>query len=223
MTAIDIVRAPSSAVQSVLPLLMAQATHDLNNQLTTILGQSELALMVDDAARWKRSLNDIQQAGRFAQRLVADIQKILTWSLPHQEPVQLGDILDLVRRLSLRRAEQREIELRVEGDAPHSMREGAPEIALGLWFLVSYALDRAPASPARWSLHAEHLDREFTRVTIRTPGAEWDMAAIEAAARRQRLGSEPPANALDNTFACLHAIGARGSVDASSFYVELRR
>lgn len=223
MTAIASTAASHSVVQNALPVLMAQATHDLNNQLTTILGQSELALMVDDAARWKRSLDDIQRAGRVAQRLVADVQKILTWTLPHQDPVQLRDVIELVQRLVARRADQHSVKLAIEGDVSHPMREGAAELALSLWFLFNQALSRGPGAPATWTVYLQQEDPEFTRVTLDTAGTPWDEAAVRAAERTQRVGTSLPLNALEQAYACLLAIGARASASEDSFYVELRR
>jgi signal transduction histidine kinase len=223
MTAIASTAASHPVVQNALPVLMAQATHDLNNQLTTILGQSELALMVDDTARWKRSLEDIQRAGRVAQRLVADVQKLLTWSLPHQDPVQLRDVIELVQRLVARRADQHSVKLTIDGDVSHPMREGSAELALSLWFLFNHVFSQGAGAPAIWTVSLEQDEAGFTRVTLSTPGTPWDEDAVRAAERTQRVGTSLPLNALEHAYACLQAIGARASASDCSFYVELCR
>lgn len=193
-------------MQRALPALMAQATHDLNNHLTTIMGKAELALMAEDPQRWRRAFEEIQQASTRSQRLVADIQRLLVWSQPQHEAVALDDLLQVAVRMSARRVETHGLKLTAHCNAGISLHEGVAEATLACWFLLHHATE-VPVRQQSWRLIGDR-DRQAIALSLSTPGFEWDDDAARAAVRRARLDVDESGCALTQAAACAVALGA---------------
>ncbi len=150
--------AADDVVLECLPQLLAQASHDLNNHLATILGKSEIALMSDEPARWRRGLDETFEAGHQARLLVADLQRLVTWQqLGAEAPVPLSDVLAMSVRLAGRSL--RRTGARVEVDGGATIRVDRPaSVAVLTWLLVREAADRAEVGVGRgWRLGGRTL------------------------------------------------------------------
>jgi signal transduction histidine kinase len=213
---------PRVAVQAALPALLSQLSHDLNNHLTTVLGKAELALLVEDPARWKRAFTDIQVAGRSAQRVVSDLQKLVAWSLPEHDPVQPRDVAELACRLVERRASQSAIATAVTGDAAVPLAIGAAEAATCLVMLLQSAFAQRPATPARFTVAVEEHGRGVA-FALHTPGVVWDAEALQLAERALQHDERAPRSVLEWVVACLAALECNGQVDGDRFWFEIAR
>jgi hypothetical protein len=145
--------AADDVVLTCLPLLLAQASHDLNNHLATILGKSEIALLSDDPARWRRGLDETFEAGHQSRQIVADLQRLVAWQQSGTEgPVPLGDVLALVVRLAGRSLRRGGAHVVVDGGSAILVDRPASVAVLG-WLLVREAADRAePGAGRGWRL-----------------------------------------------------------------------
>ena len=185
------------AAPDVLVDLMGQVAHDLNNQLATILGKSEIAMMVDDPARWKSAVEESHKAGQKARVLVADFQRLYGWlkeSGATQAP--LSDVIGLLRRVCERRLARSGV-IFEPAHAPSRALGDPVHLFLLLWLVLLEALERGGNNiSATWTL----AGREGTpggawTLQLVHPGTHWDsatralgpgVAASEGAPRRVR-------------------------------------
>ncbi|MBP7148276.1 MAG: hypothetical protein KBD01_12070 [Acidobacteria bacterium] len=185
--------------------LAAQVAHDLNNHLATMLGKAEIGLMLDDPARWRRSLEEILAAGQPARVELSDLQRLVAWSAAEGEAVLLDEALALVARLSSRRCASAGVQLAVTGDGVRVERTIAAGTAVALWCAVREALENAPAA-GNWSIVARRGAGAGWSVRLETPGCLWDAAVRAAAERAVRLG-EPAPGRLGAALEALAGIG----------------
>lgn len=209
----------SLAGSPTLPELIAQAAHDLNNHLATVLGKAEIALMVQDPARWRRSLGDILEAGQKARILVSDLQRLLLWSQPSSEPVPVGEVFNLVMRLLTRRCGHGGVKLVTSHAGVSLPGPVASRLAMGLWALVVEALGRSPRVETAWSLTpTEGLDNGEWGVDLLTPGVNWDPETRAAVERASRIGEEQE-GWLGQAMSSLRPIGARLHLERESIRI----
>jgi signal transduction histidine kinase len=163
----------AALTSQVLIHLSSRIAHDLNNHLATILGKAEIAMMVEDPARWRRSLEDAHAAGQKARVLVADYQRIQGWMREQErEPVPYGDVLAIVARLSERRLGRLGVVLE-PGYATPRRCERACELALTLWELALALGEALEGEGERtWTLSAGEAGGGIS-VDLSHPGARW--------------------------------------------------
>ena len=171
--------------------LAAQVVHDLNNHLATMLGKAEIGLMLDDPARWRRSLEEILAAGQPARVELSDLQRLVSWSFPEGEAVGLDEVLAVVARLSSRRCGTASVRLAVSGAAARVERTVAACAAIALWCVVREALERAREA-SEWSLLARRAPGGGWSVRFETPGCVWDAGTRAWAERAARRGEPVP-------------------------------
>ncbi len=175
-------RAPSAYVLDTLPELAAQAAHDLNNHLATILGKSELALMLGDPGRFRPALSDILNAGQPARTVVADVQRVLGWVRGAAEPVCVAEVLGIVARLVGRRCERAGVELACRPNDGVTQSDDPAAHALLIWGLLRQALETPPAGDALWSIESRLLPGGLS-LSLTTPGYDWGGEASAEFAR----------------------------------------
>lgn len=199
----------SLAGSATLPELVAQAAHDLNNHLATVLGKAEISLMVQDPERWRRNLGDILEAGQKARHLVADLQRLLLWSQPQADPVPAGEVFNLVMRLLARRCGHGGVKLVTAAAGVNLPGPAASRLALGLWALMAEALERRCGEEAAWSLGpCESLGAGEWGIEVLLPGVNWDPETRAGVERAGRIG-ERPEGWLGETLANLDPLGGR--------------
>lgn len=167
-----------------LPDLSAQIAHDLNNHLATMLGKSELALILDDPGRYRPSLGEILEAGQPARTLVADWQRVVSWVRTPPEPVLVGEVLGLVVRLTSRRCERLGIEICVSQGSDSAILEDPALLTLLCWKLVCAALEQEYEEDRAWTLSSASRAGK-TQVVLDAPGLTWtqDVSRINSSAR----------------------------------------
>jgi signal transduction histidine kinase len=165
--------AARASVQDALPALVAQLTHDLNNQLTTIMGQAELALMGQDPQRWHRALQDVYEAGVKSQRLVADMQKLLSWGAAEHGPIPLREAVSLALRLSERRLESTAIAIELQGDSAQTLAHRGGDLVVAIWTLLSAARAVVVTGARNWSLELSDRESNGWQIRFRTPELDW--------------------------------------------------
>ncbi|RMF72205.1 MAG: hypothetical protein D6738_11920 [Acidobacteria bacterium] len=163
------------AVREAFLDLVARIAHDLNNHLATILGKAEIALMVDDPARWRRGIEHGYEAGQRARRAVADLQRVHGWvEAATPDPAPLAEVLELARRLAARSLARLDLEPAISERSGALVDDPAPW-ALALWRLLSErarSCESAPAEP--WTLVAERRADGAVVVAFAHPGVRAD-------------------------------------------------
>lgn len=192
--------------------LMARTAHDLNNHLATILGKAEIAMMVDDPARWKRGVEEGYRAGQKARVLVSDFQRLHGWyTRESPDPVPIPDVLALVARIVDRVATRASVVLEL-GAAPARCVVEAAELALGTWSLVADAIERGGAHVGHsWTLSGSGDRVQGSCVLeLHHPGVIWDAAAAAYAASPS---GEAPSPRLGRAVALLRTLHATIELD----------
>jgi C4-dicarboxylate-specific signal transduction histidine kinase len=123
--------------------LVSQATHDLNNHLTAMLGKAEFGLLVDDPERKTAALSGVLEAGDAARRLVADLQRLAAFSEGAGDPVPAIEVAHLATRLLDRRLRRAGIAVHCRGTGPCPLRTRAAAAALALWCVLRRLLEDA--------------------------------------------------------------------------------
>ncbi len=177
-----------------LPELVAQLAHDLNNHLATVLGKSELALILDDPGRYQPALSEILDAGGSARCLVADLQRVLSWGRNASEPVLFAEVLALATRLTLRRCERVGIAIATRPDpAASGMVDDPAVLALLCWTLLRAALDEPPRGEEAWTLSGSASSGRIS-IVLQCPGIDWAPARSWFAARAVVSADAPSAH-----------------------------
>jgi hypothetical protein len=165
---------------------MGQVAHDLNNQLATILGKSEIAMMVDDPARWRSAVEESHKAGQKARVLVADFQKLHGWFREQQaSPAPLSDVIGLLRRVCERRFARSAVVFE-PAHAPARVLSDPVRVFLLLWLALTEALERGGGDiSSTWTLagREEAPGRAWT-LELAHPGAVWGPPAQPGDERR---------------------------------------
>lgn len=166
--------------------LMGQVAHDLNNQLATILGKSEIAMMVDDPARWRSAVEESHKAGQKARVLVADFQKLHGWHRDQgASPAPLSDVIGLLRRVCERRLTRSAVILE-PAHAPSRVLTDPVRVFMLLWLALSEALERGGSDiSATWTLAGrEDAPGGAWSMRLAHPGASLGQTALEGPSRR---------------------------------------
>ena len=191
MSATLLAREPQALGGRLMAALVSQATHDLNNHLTAMLGKAEFGLLVADPERKTAALSGVLEAGDAARRLVADLQRLAAFSEGAGDPVPAGEVAQLATRLLERRLRRAGIEVRSSGTGPGPARKRAAAATLALWCVLRRMLeDSATASPRALELFVTCAGRE-DEIAVRIDGAK------------------PQRNTLDDLEAQLADVGAR--------------
>lgn len=141
-------------VEQVLPELVTSLAHDLNNQLATMLGKPELALILAEEGRYRGALEEVVGAGHLAKTLISDLQRLLAWLRSRPEDVSSSEVLALAVRLARRKSDQMGVRLEsVPGEGALRFADPA-RAALLLWKLVRMLLAVAPPEGGLWRLES---------------------------------------------------------------------
>lgn len=151
-TAMQTSHQPRRALLEVLPWLVTQVTHDLNNQLSRVLGKAELALMNGDSKKYRSALKEIQSAGQDSRILIADLQRLVGWSRSTEEAIALDDILALVSRLVERKCERAGIQLVLEPIETTAPPAHAAAVGILAWAICNLGLRQQQLEGQRWTL-----------------------------------------------------------------------
>lgn len=159
--------------------LASQATHDLNNHLTAVLGKAEFGLLVADPERKTAALSGVLEAGEAARRLIADLQRLAAFSEGAGDPVPAAEVALLATRLLDRRLRRAGIEARCRGAGPGPARPRAAAASLALWCVLRRLLEDAAggAHPA-WELLVSSAGRE-DEIAIRIDGARLEAGTFD--------------------------------------------
>jgi len=179
-----------------LAALVSQATHDLNNHLTAMLGKAEFGLLVADPERKTAALSGVLEAGDAARRLVADLQRLAAYSEGAGDPVPAAEVAQLATRLLDRRLRRAGFEVRSRGTGPGPARTRAAAATLALWCVLRRLLeDPASAAPRALDLSVSCAGRE-DEIAVRIDGArlqrntldDLDTQLLDVGARLERQG-----------------------------------
>lgn len=198
--------------------IVAQATHDLNNHLATILGKAEIALMLEDPDRWKRGLENALEAGNEARILVSDLQRLVVWLRSPEELTLLSDLLTILERFGNRRLRRAGMSLVIDADGPSALVQHAGQVLLGLWGLLDAlsqaltALDR----PAEWHLTGA-AQGEAWIVRLEPPGGLWPDAVVRELERTSALGEDGP-HGFGTALELLRESGAETQITDTAFF-----
>ena len=141
-------------VEQVLPELVTSLAHDLNNQLATMLGKPELALILADQDRYRGALEEVVGAGHVAKSLISDLQRLLAWLRSRPGDVSSSEVLALAVRLSRRKSDQMGVRLDPVPREGVLRFEDSAKVALLLWKLVRMLLVAAPPEGGLWRLES---------------------------------------------------------------------
>lgn len=196
MSATLLAREPRALGGRLLAALVSQATHDLNNHLTAMLGKAEFGLLVADPERKTAALSGVLEAGDAARRLVADLQRLAAFSEGAGDPVPAAEVAQLATRLLDRRLRRAGIEARSRGTGPGPARTRAAAATLALWCVLRRLLeDPATASPRALDLSVACAGRE-DEIAVQIDGAtlqrntldDLDSQLADVGARLERQG-----------------------------------
>jgi hypothetical protein len=129
-----------------LASLVGQICHDLNNHLATVLGKTEIALMVSDPGRYRPALEETLEAGQPARALVAELQRLVSWVRDGEQGVPATDAAGVAARLCERSCAKRGIRLAVRSECPGAKLDDPGRVALLCWSLLDGLLQAQPAS-----------------------------------------------------------------------------
>ncbi|GEM_PF-4246595 len=212
MASVSKVPAAASAAQQVfrehMPTLLRQMAHDLNNHLATMLGQAELALLVNDAARFKLGLENVLASGTGARQLVTDLQRLVIWGEQETEPVVVSSTLQMVSRLTAHRRHSLRVDLECDlGEAPN-LDFGAAVLVLGVFGVFQQAIDSYEGDGDLWRVRSENArSGSGWSLVADLPGVRWPPEMRVGVERAQRLGEETD-GALGCTLACFGVLQA---------------
>ncbi len=182
MTAGLVSREPRVLGGRLMAALASQATHDLNNHLTAVLGKAEFGLLVADPERKTAALSGVLEAGDAARRLVADLQRLAAFSEGVGDPVPAAEVALLATRLLDRRLRRAGIEVRCRGTGPGPARPRAAAAALALWCALRRLLeDSVGAAPHAWDLSVTSAGRD-DEIAVRIEGAKLQRGTLDALA-----------------------------------------
>lgn len=139
-----------------LASLVGQVCHDLNNHLASLLGKTELALMVDDAERYRPALEQTLEAGQPARALVAELQRIVLWVRDGEPGVPATDAVGVAARLCERGCAKRGIRLSVRSEVPGLRLQDPGRVAVTCWNLLDRLVRAQPMANGselqRWTV-----------------------------------------------------------------------
>jgi hypothetical protein len=127
-----------------LASLVGQVCHDLNNHLATLLGKTEVALMVNDPARYRPALEHGLEAGQPARALVAELQRVMTWIRDGEAGVPAFDAVASAARLCERACAKRGIQLSIRSQSPGLMLHDPGRVAIVCWSLLDRLVQGQP-------------------------------------------------------------------------------
>lgn len=189
--------------------LVSQVCHDLNNHLATLLGKTEVALMVGDPARYRPALEHGLEAGQPARGLVSELQRLMTWLREGESGVPVSDAVTSAVRLCERSCSKRGLQLRVKNRFPGARLEDPGRVALICWSLLNRLIQEQPCS-------SEHVSETWTVET----GASGER--LEIGVSGPTVGAADPAasDGLRELGELLGLLG--GELSAEPGRVELR-
>jgi hypothetical protein len=129
-----------------LASLVGQVCHDLNNHLATVLGKTEIALMVSDPGRYRPALEQTLEAGQPARALVAELQRLVSWVRDGEQGVLATDAVGVATRLCERGCAKRGVRLAVRSECPGARLDDPGRVALLCWNLLDGLLQAQSAS-----------------------------------------------------------------------------
>jgi C4-dicarboxylate-specific signal transduction histidine kinase len=198
MGATLLAREPRVLGGRLMAALVSQATHDLNNHLTAMLGKAEFGLLVADPERKTAALSGVLEAGDAARRLVADLQRLAAYSEGAGDAVPAAEVAQLATRLLDRRLKRAGIAVTCRGSGPGPLRPRAAAAALALWCALRRLLeDAGGAAPRTLELSVRCAGRDG-EIAVRIDGAvlsahtldALDGSLAEAGARIERHGGQ---------------------------------
>ena len=195
-----------------LPALVSRAAHDLNNSLARILGKAELALMLGDESRYRRSLEEVVEAGQSARILVSDLQRFMAWCRASEESIFTADVVALVSRLARRTCRKLGLELESVGGGAPIEPPAAAASALASLALLQAAHELADPEDPRcetWRFAIE--ERPGGTLTVR----------VDSPAQGPLFGRLAAQHGIEKTRESLAGVGARVSRSETGFEVEI--
>ncbi|MCU0222830.1 MAG: hypothetical protein MUF27_01895 [Acidobacteria bacterium] len=181
MGATLLAREPRVLGGRLMAALVSQATHDLNNHLTAMLGKAEFGLLVADPERKTAALSGVLEAGEGAG-----------------DAVPAAEVAQLATRLLDRRLKRAGIAVTCRGSGPGPLRPRAAAAALALWCALRRLLeDAGGAAPRTLELSVRCAGRDG-EIAVRIDGAvlsahtldALDGSLAEAGARIERHGGQ---------------------------------
>jgi hypothetical protein len=193
-----------------LASLVGQVCHDLNNHLATLLGKTEVALMVNDPARYRPALEHGLEAGQPARALVAELQRVMTWIRDGEAGVPASDAVASAARLCERACAKRGIQLSIRNESPGLMLLDPGRVAVVCWSLLDRLVQGEPCA-------AEPTQRRWM-VTTWAEGS-WIGISVEAP---ELLSCEPAVDeSLQQLAGLLGLLGGDLSVDPGRAMLRL--
>ncbi|MDJ0698716.1 MAG: ATP-binding protein [Woeseiaceae bacterium] len=159
--------------------LVGGVSHDFNNLLTAILGQTGLLLDRPGDERTRYGLMQIQEAGQQAAALT---RQLLNFSRPQPAETLVIDVNDLIRNIEaiLIRVIGEDIELNVDyGDDLHPVEVDPGQLQQVILNLVVNARDAMPDGGQLSIVTRATDDGEYTRITVADSGTGMDKEILE--------------------------------------------
>ncbi len=180
MGATLLAREPRVLGGRLMAALVSQATHDLNNHLTAMLGKAEFGLLVADPERKTAALSGVLEAGEAARRLVADLQRLAAYSEGAGDAVPAAEVAQLATRLLDRRLKRAGIAVTCRGSGPGPLRPRAAAAALALWCALRRLLeDVGGGAPRTLELSVSCAGRDG-EIAVRIDGAVLSAHTLDA-------------------------------------------